>query len=155
MVCPASTGTVVVFVDVVPSVCVGVYDTWYFTWPSEVLVRRTSDWNGPVKPTTCVTMGMISAFAGGCVLPDGPTGVTRLMDTGTFAVCPALVVTVTVPVFAPGGRLPGCAVTVRLTLPDDGTLPCDGMTARYGLSVAAEKVVLLSVFFPLAFRCNA
>src|ERR1051325_11502052 len=101
-------------------------------------------------------MGMISAFAGGCVLPDAPTGVTRLTDTGTFAVCPVLVVTGAVEVFAPGGRLPGFAVTVTFTVPDEGTVPDDGLTEVYGLSVVAVKVAPSrgTAFFPLAFSCT-
>src|SRR5262245_28617132 len=98
-------------------------------------------------------MGMISALPGGKVLPDCPTGVTRLIDTGTFVVAPPLV-TLTVPVFAPGGRLPGVAVTVRLTVPDAGTLPDDGVTVRYGLSVFAVNVASSAVL-PLAFSRTA
>ena len=87
-------------------------------------------------------------------MPDDDTGVTRLTDTGTFAVCPVLVVTVTVPVFAPGGRLPGFAVTLRFTLPDGGTVPDGGVTFMYGLSVFVVYVTMSSAFLPLAFSCT-
>src|SRR5436190_21416464 len=98
--------------------------------PRLALVRRTSDWNGPPEPLTCVTTGMISALPGGRFLLPGETGVTRLTETGTLVVWPVLVVTVTVPVLAPGGRLPGAAVTLRSTLPDAGMLPAEGVTVR-------------------------
>ena len=49
----------------------------------------------------------MSALPGGRAFPPGETGVTRLIETGTLADWPVLVVTLTVPVFAPGGRLPG------------------------------------------------
>lgn len=109
-----------------------------------------------MKPATCVTIGMISALPGGKVFPCGATGVTRLIDTGTFAVCPVLVVTVTVPVFAPGGSEPGEAVTVTSTLPLGGTVPDGGLALRYGLSVLTANVALSSALAPAAasFTCS-
>src|SRR5712692_2193174 len=100
---------------------------------------------------------MMSVFAGGKVLPPGETGVTRLIDTGTVAgtpssgrtlpaplLCGADVVTVTVPVFAPGGSPVTSALTTRRIFPSLGTLPDDGDTVRYGLSTAAVKVPLVA-----------
>src|SRR3954447_13749329 len=97
-----------------------------------VFVSRTSDWNGPAAPFTCVITGMISVFGGGKVLRPGATGVTRLSEKGRLPVWPLLVVTVTVPVFAPGGSADGFAVTFTLTIPFAGTVPLDGVTVRYG-----------------------
>src|SRR5690348_5345908 len=105
-----------------------------------------SDWNGPSAPGACATAGMMSVLGGGRVLPPGPTGVTRLTDTVlvvdvlSFAPGPPLplelVVTVSVPLFAPGGRFAGFAVTTSV-MPDVGSAPDDGDTLRYGLSTVA------------------
>jgi len=103
---------------------------------AEPFVRRTSEKNGLVAPLTCVTTGMISALFGGSDLLPGATGVTRLTESGTLATVVPPEVTVTVPVFAPGGRLLGFAVTVTV-VPPGGIVPLDGVTVRYGLSVVA------------------
>src|SRR5437763_4362321 len=100
---------------------------------------RTSDWNGPAALLTCVTTGMISALPGGSALPPRATGVTRLTETGVLIGAPLLGVTVTVPVFAPGGRLTGCAVTVSV-VPLGANMPLCGVTVRKLRSVVALNV---------------
>src|ERR1700757_2512370 len=105
-----------------------------------------SDWNGPSAPGACATAGMMSVLGGGSVFPPGPTGVTRLTDTVlvvavlSFAPGPPfpleLVVTVTVPLLAPGGRFAGFAVTTSV-MPEGDRVPQDGDTLRYGLSTGA------------------
>ncbi|SRR5258706_10297447 len=125
---PAS---IVICVDLpffVPSVRVGVNVTTYVIDAALALVMRTSDWNGPVAPFTCVTTGMTSALPGGMDLPPGVTGVTRLTDTGTLPIdAPLFVfVTLTVPVFAPGGRSLGLTVTVTV-VPFGPTVPEGGL----------------------------
>src|SRR5688572_28855323 len=93
-------------------------------------VRRTSDWNGPEPAFTCVTTGMISVLAVGSDFFPGPTGVTRLIDTGAVVIfSPTLFDTVTVPVVAPGGRPTGLAVTVSV-VPLGGRVPEAGDTVR-------------------------
>ena len=93
---------------------------------------------------------MTSAFGGGVVLPDGATGVTRLIDIGVFVVVP-FVVTFRVPVLAPGGSELGSAVTVTV-VPVGGIVPDDGVTVRYGLSVTAVNGGSESVPGPVALE---
>src|SRR4051794_2101491 len=139
-VCCASTVTFVTLLLPVPSVRVGVKVSWYVVRAVDAFVRRTSEKNGLVAPLTCVTTGMISALFGGSDLLPAATGVTRLTDSGTLTTVLPPEVTVTVPVFAPGGRLVGFAVTVTV-VPPGGIVPEDGVTVRYGLSVVALKPV--------------
>src|ERR1700694_1295048 len=91
---------------------------------------------------------MIKALGGGSSIGlVGETGVTRLIDTGTDTVVVPLVrigpellpiVTSTVPVCVPLGRLVGSAVTVRST-PSGGSRPLEGDTCSHGLSTVAAK----------------
>ena len=138
MVWSASTVIDVFFPDCVPFVCDGVKLTSYVACAPVALVRRTSDWKGPVAPGACVTTGMTSALDGGRPLPPGLTGVTRLTDTDLVATLAPFEMTFSVPVFAPGGRFVGLAVTVTV-VPPGGIVPDDGVTVRYGLSTAAVK----------------
>ena len=82
---------------------------------------------------------MISVLPVGMVFPPGPTGVTRLIVTGTL-VAPCGEAIRTVPVLAPGGRPDGFAVTVRL-VPSVGRVPEGGETVRKDLSVLATNDV--------------
>src|SRR5438093_4983202 len=79
---------------------------------------------------------MTSALEGGSVVEPGVTGVTRLTVTDFVAIVAPLEATFNVPVFAPGGRPDGFAVTVTV-VPPAGIVPDDGVTVRYGLSVVA------------------
>src|SRR5262249_39868050 len=79
---------------------------------------------------------MIRAFGGGIVFPPGATGVTRLTETDFATGVEPLGETVSVPVFAPGGRFAGFAVTVRV-VPLGPIVPDEGETLRYDLSVEA------------------
>ena len=69
------------------------------------------------------------ALAGGNPVVDGATGVTRLTDTDLVVTGAPFEVTVSVPVFAPGGRLDGFAVTVTV-VPPGGIVPDEGVTVR-------------------------
>src|ERR1700747_3723292 len=83
--------------------------------------------------------GRIRVFGGN--VPDfvpGRTGVTRLIETGTDAIVePPVDVTVTVPVFAPGGRPVGFAVAATTGETAAENVPAVGFTLRNGLSVLA------------------
>src|ERR1051325_908747 len=97
------------------------------------------------KPKKSFTMSLSAMLWPGatviCVLPPGVTGVTRLTDTGVFASdAPPAAVTLSVPVFAPGGSAVGFAVTVTV-VPPAGIVPELGETVRYGLSMLAVKAV--------------
>src|SRR5687767_12842702 len=93
---------------------------------------------------------MIRELGGGSDLPPGVTGVTRLMVIGAevrtwllFATGPPpvpleLMTTVTVPVFAPGGRSVGLTVTV-IVVPLVGTVPDVGLMVMNGWSAVAVK----------------
>ena len=61
-------------------------------------------------------------------------------------------VTLNVPVFAPGGRFDGFAVTVTV-VPPGGIVPDDGLTVRYGLSTDAVYATS-SASFPLGEGMN-
>src|SRR5438067_8131066 len=89
--------------------------------------------------------GMISAFDGGMFFVPGATGVTRLTETDFDAIVEPFDCTVSVPVFAPGGRPLGFAVTLTV-VPPGGIVPLDGETLRYGLSVEAVYVTSSAVF---------
>ena len=102
---------------------------WYVVAALLPLVRRTSDWNGPNAPGACATAGMTSALEGGSVVEPGVTGVTRLTVTDFVAIVAPLETTFSVPVFAPGGRPVGFAVTVTV-VPPAGIVPDDGVTVR-------------------------
>src|SRR5687768_1246737 len=107
---------------------------------------------------------MIIAFTGGVVFGPGATGVTRLMETGMLSVVVPLVltppftpsvfvVTINVPVLAPGAREVGLAVTVT-TRPCAGSSPELGVTVRYGWSVVAVNVVTAAVCVPGMSTCS-
>src|SRR6266852_504757 len=109
---------------------------------------RMSDRNG-TTPSRCATAGTIRAsLGGGAAFGPPATGVTRLIDTvvlllresfGTGIPFPLGSVMLTVPVFAPTGRLPGLPRTVTVTLPSLRVVPVAGVTVRCGLSVDAVK----------------
>src|SRR6266850_7569244 len=89
--------------------------------------------------------GMMSAFDGGIDFEPGPTGVTRLTETDFDEIVMPFDCTVSVPVFAPGGRLLGFAVTLTV-VPPGGMVPDEGDTVRNDLSVAAVNVTSSAVF---------
>src|SRR2546423_7298418 len=89
---------------------------------------------------------MISALGGGSPFPAGPTGVTRLTETDFDASVDPFALTVSVPVFAPGGRFEGFAVTVTV-VPFGPIVPELGETVRYGLSVVAVNPTSCACLF--------
>src|SRR5471030_41441 len=128
------------------------------TWV-EVLVTRTSDWNFELfAPSAWPTDGMISDSGRGVLCDIGDTGVTTLTETGTLdeggaplvpvfipeALRPAplpeaFVMTTTVPVFVPIGKVEGSEET-RSVMPSAGIVPLAGATLSHGSSTVAVKL---------------
>ena len=91
-----------------------------------------------LAPGSAYTMTVHYQASGTAPSPLPLFAATVVSDTDLVATLAPFEMTFSVPVFAPGGRFVGLAVTVTV-VPPGGIVPDDGVTVRYGLSTAAVK----------------